>query len=211
MIYCIGDIHGNVIALNSLVMKVPFLNEDTIVFLGDYIDRGPDSKQVLNYLISFSKVFGCKTIFLKGNHEQMYLDYESGIFADIWLGNGGYATMKSYDYISGDTWDFRMPKEHVDFLCKLHLYYETDDYFFVHAGIDPRKPIEKQTEDNFLWIRDLFINSEHKLDKTIVYGHTPTISFKPRMQTKKIGLDTGLAFKGKLTCMRFPDLEYWQV
>lgn len=217
MIYAIGDIHGCYDKLVELIKKVPFEEGDTVVFLGDYIDRGPDTKEVLEYLLNFKEYCNAdgemgtriKTIFLKGNHEAMLMDYLCGIFEDMYLMNGGVATFTSYGGSIPYT-KKEITKEHLDFLIGLPLYYETEDYLFVHAGVNPYSGLKEQIEYDLLWIRDSFIAKPHKVGKVVVYGHTPTVSFKPRIQDDKIGLDTAACFGGKLTCMRFPDQEYWQ-
>ena len=209
MIYAIGDIHGKYDKFMELRDRLPILTKkDILVFLGDYIDRGPDSKKVIEAMIQTAKHYNC--VHLKGNHERMLIDYQEGIFENFWLSNGGYATLNSYEASVPYT-KKEIPKEHLNFIANTLLYYVTEDYLFVHAGIDPYKDnLDSQTADDLLWIRDTFLMYPHKLDKIIVYGHTPTENFKPRIHEDKIGLDTAACFGGRLTCMRFPDQKYWQ-
>ena len=179
----IGDIHGEIEKLNLLIEKLkPTLN-DTIIFLGDYIDRGKDSKAVISRLIDLKKEPNC--IFLMGNHEDVLLNVlktKNTEYVEHWLSIGGIATFKNY----GDTF---LPLSHIKFLKGLKLYYQTEDYFFVHAGINPVKSLQEQEKSDFLWIREDFIYKKHNLKQKIIFAHTP---FEvPFIQPDKIGIDTG--------------------
>ena len=180
----IGDIHGDIEKLNLLLKKLMPEKSDTVVFLGDYIDRGLHSKEVIERLLELSQKTKC--IFLKGNHEDMLLKIlRTKKEEDIaeWLMMGGITTYDNYG-------DFpTLFKLHRDFFKNLQLYYMTDDYLFVHAGIRPDKPLEEQEKEDFLWIRDNFIDKKHCLKQKIIFGHTP---FKePYVATDKIGINTG--------------------
>ncbi len=180
----IGDIHGEAEKLDMLLNKIKPKKNDTLVFLGDYIDRGKNSKQVVERLINLSYTANC--IFLKGNHEALLLKFlktKSETDVCTWLINGGKETLDSYgDIIS-------MMELHGDFFKKLIPYYLTEKYLFVHAGINPDKPLKEQTEDDLLWIRDEFIDKKHNLKQKIIFGHTAY--YEPYVLDDKIGIDTG--------------------
>lgn len=180
----IGDIHGDIVKLNSLLKKLRLKKNDTVVFLGDYIDRGYHSKEVIERLIELSKKINC--IFLKGNHEDMLLKIlQTKKEEDIaeWLMSGGITTYDNYG-------DFpTMLSMHRDFLENLKLYYLTEGYLFVHAGIRPDKALDEQEKEDFLWIRDNFIYKSHNLKQKIIFGHTPFE--EPFIDKDKIGINTG--------------------
>lgn len=199
MIYVIGDIHGCLEPLMKLMDQVKLTQEDRLIFIGDYIDRGPDPKGVIDYLLTLK---GNMT-FLKGNHEQMFLDYLDGKDKLLFLMNGGNATLRSYGGPSN------VPEAHLKFLKGLRLYEETDEYLFVHAGLRPGIPLEQQNPEDLLWIRGEFIYSPKRYPKTIVFGHTPMEEVL--MLPDRIGIDTGCVYGGKLTCLVLPSRELIQV
>jgi serine/threonine protein phosphatase 1 len=205
-IFVIGDVHGCKKELDSLISRLPLTRGDNIIFLGDYIDRGPDSKGVIDTIIQLSQTYNVIT--LMGNHEQMFLDFfenkntpEAGAF----LYNGGTATLASY---SDDVGRYEFPEGHLNFLKNLKLYFETEDHFFVHAGI-PNLSIQELKEDTashveeVLWVRETFLNSTYKWDKTIVHGHTPVLN--PTVNDTRINVDTGCVYDGKLTAIELPE------
>lgn len=201
-IFAIGDIHGLFDRLLDLITKIPLEKDDILVFLGDYIDRGPDSKKVIDYLIKLrEKRGGDLTIFLKGNHEIMFLDFLDGKNIDLFYYNGGRKTIESYS-IGGE---FFLPEEHLKFFKELLPYYETNDYIFVHAGLRPSISIESQKEEDLYWIRGDFIFSDYNFGKKVIFGHTPTKSFLPYFDKYKIGVDTGAVYGGLLTAIMLPD------
>lgn len=180
----IGDIHGEINKLNSLLENLNLVKSDTIVFLGDYIDRGKNSKDVIERLIDLSEKVNC--IFLKGNHEQMVLKMlktKSETDISYWLMNGGNETLNSYGDLIG------MMMLHGKFLKNLKPYYLTEKYLFVHAGINPNKSLEEQNENDLLWVRDDFIDKKHNLKQKIIFGHTAF--YEPYIDEDKIGIDTG--------------------
>ena len=179
---------------------------DTLVFLGDYIDRGPQSMDVVDYLLHLSQK-GHKTVFLKGNHEAMLLDYLSGKNKLTFLMNGGSATLNNYMQNMNRSSRAVIPPSHIDFLQSLRLYYETDAYIFVHAGLAPGIPLNQQQEMDLLWIRDRFINATYDFGKIVLFGHTP---FKePLIKKNKIGIDTGAVYGNKLTCVELPSKKFY--
>ncbi|MEJ2700472.1 MAG: metallophosphoesterase family protein, partial [Desulfuromonadales bacterium] len=125
----VGDIHGCLDHLERLMARVQPGPEDQVIFLGDYTDRGPDGKGVLDYLIDFGRRFP-RSIFLKGNHEEMFLNFLNGRDQMLFIFNGGGTTLESYQAEKG----IRIPKAHIEFLEDLRLFYETENFIFVHAG-----------------------------------------------------------------------------
>lgn len=188
-----GDVHGCLRPLRKLIDKISPTEADRIVFLGDYIDRGPDSKGVIEYLLDFQKKFP-QAVFLKGNHEEMFLNFLSGQDQSIFLYNGGASTIESYQESGG----IRIPKEHLQFFQELKLSYETEDYIFVHAGLRPYIPVNRQRTEDLLWIREDFLQSDYDWGKTVVYGHTPRR--EPLLEEKRICVDTGAVYGHSLSC-----------
>ena len=206
-IFVVGDIHGCFDKLCALMDKIPLNNtRDQLIFIGDYIDRGPSSFDVVNYLIDFKKrVPG--TIFIKGNHEDMLQNYLDGSDRFTYLLNGGQKTMDEYLNRSDNKEAFPIPSEHLEFFNSLQLYYQTDDYIFVHAGLREKVPLESQDKMDLLWTRDEFIHSDFNFGKRVIFGHTP---FKePLLQANKIGIDTGAVYGNLLTCLQLPEMEFF--
>ncbi len=199
----VGDIHGCLEQLKGLLERVGPTHEDQLVFLGDYIDRGPDGRGVVEYLIELRKALP-RSVFLKGNHEAMFLDFLADRDRLSFLINGGDTTLQSYKTDQG----IRIPNEHTAFLAERPLYFETERFIFVHAGLRPGLPLEKQQEKDLLWIRGEFINSDYDWGKTIVFGHTPLK--QPLVEKNKLGLDTGAAYGRTLTCCDVETRRFWQ-
>jgi serine/threonine protein phosphatase 1 len=219
-VYAIGDIHGCVslldwafLSIDSDLARRPGIRA-VHIFLGDYIDRGPASRQVLDRLIARSKTHEC--IFLKGNHETYLLDFlkdADTLFS--WRQLGGYETLMSYGLkppLKKDEFaaarlakDFaaQLPADHVKFLKSLDLCFSFGDYFFVHAGVRPGVPLKKQREEDLLLIRDDFLLSEDTFGKVIVHGHTPVL--QPEVYANRINIDTGAYATGRLTCLIIED------
>ncbi len=209
-IYAIGDIHGCFDQLLSLMdmIDIDFDNE-TLVFLGDYIDRGVDSYKTIDYLIRLKK-YHENIIFLKGNHEQMLLEFfKSERKRMIYLLNGGQQTVDSYLREQKNSRDNPFPQKHLDFISSLKMYYTTPDYIFVHAGLKDGVVLCEQTSNDLLWIRDEFIRSDYDFGKRVIFGHTPFT--KPMVTKTKIGIDTGAVYGNKLTCVKLPDVKFFQV
>lgn len=200
----VGDIHGCLKPLQQLMNQVAPKEEDQIVFLGDYIDRGPDSRGVIDYLLNFHDRWP-QTVFLKGNHEAMLLDFVAGREQLLYLLNGGETTLFSYR----EEGRLQIPEAHLQFLHSLRLYFETDQYLFVHAGLRPEIPIENQSEEDLLWIREEFLSSAYRWGKTVVFGHTPMP--KPHLTTDRIGLDTGAVYGYTLSCCDVERRKIWTV
>jgi len=206
-IFAIGDIHGCYDQLLVLMKKIPIdFKRDTLVFMGDYIDRGSQSVEVIDYLIKLKKRLP-GIIFLKGNHEDMLEKYLAGTDRFTYLLNGGQKTLDSYLIKSAGTGVNPIPPEHREFFKSLRLIYETENYIFVHAGLRPKVSLESQTTEDLLWIRDKFLYTRYDFGKPVVFGHTPL--GKPLVESNKIGIDTGAVFGNALTCVQLPDLEFY--
>ena len=225
MLYAVGDIHGEDAKLADLLEKLPLRDGDRFVFLGDYVDRGPDAFRVIERLIQLQRDWPC--VFLLGNHESMLLDFlgwtDDAYFAgDAFLMNGGDRTLASYGYFdreSPDRHSFRLPKPHEDFLLSLKLHHLDGDYLFVHAGLDRAElresdvvyALRRSKPEDLLWNRTT-CDVPHNLKVTIVYGHTPGEDFGVRWNSPfSIGIDTGAVFGGPLTAIRLPDETLFQV
>ena len=206
-IYAVGDIHGSYEKLLELLDKIDIdFSSDQLVFLGDYIDRGPSSFEVVEHLVKLQAEHP-HTIFLKGNHEEMFEKYLSGVDRITYLINGGQQTLDSYLRHPREPDDPLIPADHQDFFNSLRLFYETDNYIFVHAGLRKKIALEKQKQEDLLWIRRKFIETKYDFGKQVVFGHTPLQ--EPLMQPNKIGIDTGAVYGNKLTCVRLPDLVFY--
>jgi len=215
--FVIGDIHGCERELRYLIDGLPLAQGDRLVFLGDYIDRGPDSCGVVSYLVELPKqLSSIEFIFLKGNHEDMFLSFLgiSGAHADMFLINGGKPTVASYgvetDKPSAAQVLSVLPTEHLTFYKNLRPYYLMEPFLCVHAGIDPEKALAEQTEEELLWIRNKFIFASHRLPYTVLFGHTPqhTVFYD---LPYKVGLDTGLVYGNMLTCLDVDEKVLYQI
>lgn len=199
----IGDIHGCLLQLDALLTQVAPTTRDQVVFLGDYVDRGPASAGVVEYLLDFRRQFPA-SVFLRGNHEQMFLDYLAGVESAMFVVNGGAETLISYR--QANSWP--IPEEHLSFLTSLLLCYETTGHIFVHAGLRPGIPLTQQSSADLIWIRKDFIDSDYDWEKVIVFGHTPRKM--PLLTDSRIGLDTGCVYGRQLTCCEVNTLQIWQ-
>jgi serine/threonine protein phosphatase 1 len=226
-IYALTDIHGRLDMLQKLheaiaVDAEKHECEKLAVYLGDYVDRGPDSMGVIQTLID--NPLGFRTVHLLGNHEDMALPWYNGRMrmsdADMWLNNGGDQTIDSYyrawraEGLISEPRDRDGPKdgdlipaEHREFLNGLKLYHREPGYLFVHAGIRPGRPLEQQTRDEMIWIRNLFLMSAEDHGFVVVHGHTPLFRsptgerFPTEVLPNRINIDTGAAYGGRLTCL----------
>ena len=215
--FVIGDIHSCADEVRYLVDRLPLARGDRVVFLGDYIDRGPDSRGVVSFLLDLQKQLSAvELIFLKGNHEDMLLSFLEigGAHGDMFLINGGKATMASYGLNpnSPSPLDARrlIPDDHLEFYRQLQNYFLMEPYLCVHAGIDPAKAFAQQTEEELFWIRNKFIFASHSLPYTVLFGHTPqhTVYFD---LPYKVGLDTGLVYGNMLTCLDVDEKVLYQI
>ncbi|HQP06510.1 MAG TPA: metallophosphoesterase family protein [Smithellaceae bacterium] len=211
-LFAIGDIHGCLDPLKRLLRKIPADPAgDTLVFIGDYIDRGRESRGVVDYVLGLRGACA-KLVCLCGNHESMLLNYLEGVEEDLYLQNGGAATLRDYGIFLSDSPRVRkgkIPAEHLSFFESLLPYYETDQYLFVHAGLRPGAPVACQSAWDLQWIRREFIDSEDDFGKRVVFGHTHFNA--PLVAENKIGIDTGAVYGGRLTCVQLPALKFYQV
>lgn len=214
-VYAIGDVHG---CLERLVAMHELIAEDmaerpaaaaTLIHLGDYIDRGPESAQVVDWLLAGPPVPVRTVVNLMGNHEHLMLSAVAGAEADapeIWLSNGGADSLMSWGIPRAATqaeWAGRLPVQHLLFLRDLATHLRIGPYFFVHAGIRPGVPLAQQTRHDMLWIREPFLSSKADHGVVVVHGHTPR--HEPTVTPNRIGIDTGAVMGGKLTCAVLED------
>lgn len=208
----IGDIHGCLLSLQALMEQVKPTQDDKVIFLGDFCDRGPDTFGVIEYLIEFKMQFP-RTVFLMGNHEDMFMKYldidcnQQEMY--MFLANGGRQTLESYEQ-SLDLDKFYeedLPESHFDFLDGLKYLHEEGKYVFVHGGVRSGFPISEQLPHDVMWLRDEFLYSERAdkwEDRVIVHGHTPMDADEQgayhRAYPNKRNLDSGCVFRYHLSC-----------
>ena len=209
----VGDIHGQFKMLELLMKKIQPKESDKFIFLGDYIDRGFQSRVVIDFLLNFSKEYNC--IFLRGNHEDMLLAFlkldEKAMYGESYQYNGGEYTAFSYAGADAVLEDLKnsIPDNHIEFIKSLEYYYIEGNFLFVHAGIMPGISIEEQRLEDLVWIREQFIYYPTGIDKVIVFGHTPLD--RVLISDDKIGLDTGAGYKMALSAMNLYTKEIYSV
>lgn len=220
-VYAIGDIHGRADLLKKLLAEIQqdalggnYRGRPALVFLGDYIDRGFQSREVIDILLG-DLMSPFETYFLKGNHEAAMLQFLSEpTMGPRWVEHGGAETLVSYGVrpprsrTATDDWAMAsqelkrlLPSAHLNFLRSLQLTVRFGDYLFVHAGVRPGVELEQQSEYDMLWIRDEFLNDTRPLGAVVVHGHTP--ASQPHHDSRRVGLDTGAYISGQLTAARF--------
>jgi len=220
LVYAIGDIHGRADLLALLLAEIESdsarskdAKRRTLVFLGDYIDRGHDSRRVVDMVLDDLPA-GFDAHFLKGNHEAIMLDFlDDPSYLGHWLANGADATFRSYGLdvaelvgrgAAPEVWRraflASLPETHRDFFEALELAVSFGDYFFVHAGVRPGVPLEAQDPNDMIWIRGPFLQSEDDFGKIVVHGHTP--GRDPVIRANRIGIDTGAVYTDRLTALR---------
>ena len=209
----IGDVHGCALTLDALIRSLDIGADDHLVFVGDYIDRGPDSKGVIDRLFALREKHTCT--FLRGNHEELMLGYLDDGEYDLWAINGGVATLESYGAVKNGS---VIPEEHVKFIRETKMYLETDEFFFVHAGLRPGLTIAENLEAGdemvYLWERGHLKATDLPWEKTVVCGHTPVS--EPMDTEKLINIDTGCVFYthpslGHLTAVRLPERRFSRI
>lgn len=223
VVWAIGDIHGRLDLLDPLVegiladTRASSVDRTVVIFLGDYIDRGPDSCGVLRRLSSLPHDAGVEWRFLAGNHERTMLDFlQDPSVGSRWCDYGGDATLVSYGLRKPDlghraeSWkrlaadlDHKLTRAERQFLERLELSITLGDYFFTHAGARPGVALEAQRSDDLMWIRESFLASDVEFDKVVIHGHTPTAGVYA--DHRRVGLDTKAYASGVLTAVRFED------
>lgn len=220
LVYAIGDVHGCPGLLDKLLARIAADAEGfgaerrVLVFVGDYVDRGPDSAGVIER-VAAGLPAGFEAICLKGNHEDLMLDFlaraDSQALA-LWLYNGGDATLASYGVKAAfpagpgeaaacrDALLAALPEHHRTFLDRLRLSATLGDYFFAHAGVMPGVPLDQQQPHDLMWVREPFLESREDFGKVVVHGHTPVE--RPDVRENRIGIDTGAFATGRLTALR---------
>jgi serine/threonine protein phosphatase 1 len=220
-VYAVGDIHGRADLLAKLLKQLQadalegsYKGQPILIFLGDYVDRGMQSKDVIDVLLG-ELVSPFETYFLKGNHEAAMLQFlREPSAGPRWAEFGGAETLASYGVrtprsrMVGEEWAVAsadlgrvLPAEHLRFLTTLQVSVRMGDYLFVHAGVRPGVDLDRQSEYDLLWIRDDFLNDNRPLGMTVVHGHTPAT--RPYRDARRVGLDTGAYLSGRLTAARF--------
>ncbi len=216
-IYAIGDIHGRSDLLAEMMARI---DQDRAtrreaqvieIYLGDYIDRGSDSRSVIDLLLARRSQFP-STVCLRGNHDELLIDFlEARLSLGEWLTYDAAETLRSYgvsfdpanpDASSAkirEALQNKMPSDHLNFLFGLPYSHENGDYFFVHAGIRPNIPLAEQRRSDLIWIRREFLDSPRRHEKMIVHGHTPVS--EPEILPNRINIDTGAVLTGRLTCL----------
>lgn len=205
----VGDIHGCYNELKALIEDLEVSGEynkdtDKLVFLGDYIDRGKDSRLVIEFIRNLQKN-NKNIIALMGNHEDMLLNYYRGI-DNWWTFNGYNDTLNSYKGYEEQL------KDDIKWIRMLPLYHEDNYFVYVHAGVDVNKPLEEQDKRTLLWTREPFIYAEKEYHKRVIFGHTPTINLIEEYNpvctiTNNIDIDTGCVYGGNLTALIIEDDE----
>ncbi len=208
--FAIGDVHGCADELDELLRMLPLRAGCTVVFLGDFIDRGPKSRQVVDLVLELKRTHN--VIALRGNHEAMLLEFLDGSDprrVARFVMNGGSATLATYGDGDGR---YRMPEAHLDFFQNLPLAYDTPEHFFVHAGV-PNLPLAQLDPERWgeemMWTRKTFLRSNYRWEKLIVHGHSVVESVE--IASNRICLDTGCVFDRSLSAMEFPSHRIYSV
>jgi len=206
--YAIGDIHGCLNSLQALAGAVQFDASDQIIFLGDYIDRGADSKGVIDWIIELGTTHN--VIRLRGNHEEMMLEAKhKPLEAKMWSSFGGFETLISYNSESADNWIPSIPGSHWGFLKSTRNYLETDECIFVHGAVEAALEMKEQDPNTLLWGRCHGMRP-HASGKRVVCGHTPQDGDRPGVYDFGVCIDTGAYKGGWLTCLNPSTGDYWQ-
>ena len=199
----LGDIHGCHVALDTLLARLDIRPADTVVVLGDVVDRGPGSRQVVEGLIDLQS--RCNFVLIKGNHEEMMLDgLAGGQWWTAWLSNGGAEALQSYGGAD------RIPQAHLDWLASGRGYWETEQAVFVHASLEPGVPLREQKPEWLRWTRLTGFESPLPTGQLVVCGHSPQMTGKPARLPGWICIDTWACGTGWLTCLDVGSNEVWQ-
>jgi serine/threonine protein phosphatase 1 len=220
-VYCVGDIHGRADLLTALHRGIKAdaaqsgadaIQRNVVVYVGDYIDRGMQSREVIDHLLS-DPLPDFEKIYLKGNHDDALLQFlRDAEFGPLWFSYGGDATVLSYGVRMSPSkvgrerfedmrkqLEANLPPAHLEFLQSLQMVWECGDYLFVHAGFKPGVAIQQQKPDDMLWIREEFLDSRYDFGRLVVHGHSVTDT--PELKPNRIGIDTGAYASDTLTCL----------
>ena len=204
--FAVGDIHGCLDKLNRLIAACEVRaagRPARYVFVGDYIDRGPQSRDVIEFLRERQAARPGTIVCLRGNHEQMAIDaHASDRAVPLWLANSGASTLRNYE-------DGRISDEHLAWLTALPFCHDDGLRFFVHAGVDLDAPLDRQEPEVMLWMREPFLTYCDEIDRgrLIVHGHTPLRTGKPDLRRRRLNLDTAAVMGGPLTAAAFDDTQ----
>jgi serine/threonine protein phosphatase 1 len=214
-LFIVGDIHACPGELETLLTALSLHSGEQVVFVGDYIDRGPGAAEVIDLLLDLRATELCHLTFLKGNHEDMFLDFMGlpGRYGEAFLANGGDTTLKSYGFprmVRDSAVKEALPPSHLQFLLDLRLSCTLGGVLCVHAGLNPMNALQEQDEEDLLWIRREFIFHPHPFPYTVIFGHTPQREVFFDLPYK-VGIDTGLVYGGKLSCLEMTEKTLWQV
>ena len=223
LVYAIGDIHGRIDLLDLLLARIgddiaahPPIERTALIFLGDYVDRGPASREVIDRIMALRS--RAHVVALRGNHEDALLRFlDDPSIGPEWVEHGGAQTLLSYGVTPPqksepapwievrDRFAAALPDTHLAFLQRLEHYAVLGDYVFAHAGVRPNVPLDQQTTQDLMWIRKPFLEADRAIDQVVVHGHTPTET--PFMGPWRIGVDTGAYATGVLTAVRLAGTE----
>jgi serine/threonine protein phosphatase 1 len=206
--YAIGDVHGCFDKLVRLLGRCRLhcaARTMRLVFVGDYIDRGPQSRRVVELLIDTQRAAPDLVVCLRGNHEAMVLAAaaEESRAEALWLMNGAAETLLSY----GVRQAADLPSVHLQWFRSLPLSYDDGRRYFVHAGVDPQVALDRQSEHDQVWIRGPFLRHEGEYGRLIVHGHTPLETARPDLRSNRLNIDTGAVFGGPLTAAVFDEAQ----
>jgi serine/threonine protein phosphatase 1 len=223
-LFAIGDIHGRHDLLDALLKGISRHvaaappADIILVFLGDYVDRGPASQAVIERLCGLERKTGWRCVFLRGNHDQAVLEFlKDPSHYSAWRGYGAAETLVSYGVMpprfesasdfdrAWDDFSRKFPPHHLEFLAGLKYFHIEDDYLFVHAGIRPGIALADQTPEDMMWIREIFLSHRGRFEKMVVHGHTPAPA--PVMLPNRICVDTGAHATGRLTALVLEDKQ----
>lgn len=220
LVYAVGDVHGYARQLEAMIGQIradaarsaPGVRP-MVVFLGDYVDRGPDSRGAIDLILGLRAADDFDVVALRGNHEDALLRFlVEPSYAPAWIGNWGEATLRAYGVRPPSPVDLgaceaararfaeALPRAHRAFLAGLALSVTVGDYLFVHAGVRPGVALDAQDPRDLIWIRYDFLESDAAFGKVVVHGHTPADT--PQLRPNRIGVDTGVYYSGTLTAVR---------
>lgn len=208
--YAIGDVHGCVGKLEPLLercIKHCAGRPMRIVFVGDYIDRGPDSRGVIDRIRKLQSEMPGEVIGLRGNHEALLIDAVKTGDEGLWHRNGGVQTLVSYGVAQASA----LPRDHLDWIASLRVFLDDGRRFFVHAGVNPAAALDHQSERDLVWIREPFLSSQRDYGRLIVHGHTPLSEGRPDLRRNRLNIDTAAVYGGPLTAAVFSAEKTWPI